>query len=882
MNDQNKLIYLKDYKAPAFLIDQVQLHVDLNEEQTELRSILNIRRNPARAERDLPLELNGEELKLNAISIDGKILPKDQYQIDAHWLRIPNVPEQFMLETHVSIDPKNNKSLTGLYQSNGNYCTQCEAEGFRRITYFPDRPDVMSHYRVAISADKKRYPVLLSNGNLIEEKDLPNNRHWALWEDPSLKPCYLFALVAGNFEFLQDHFSTCSNRSILLRVYVEKGNLPLAHFAMKSLQRAMRWDEERYGREYDLDQYMIVAVGDFNMGAMENKGLNIFNTKYVLANPKSATDTDYWGIERVIAHEYFHNWTGNRITCRDWFQITLKEGLTVFRDQNFSMDMGSALLNRVYAANTMRNAQFVQDASPMAHPIRPDHYIEINNFYTVTVYDKGAEVIRMIETLLGKVNFRKGMDLYFTRHDGQAVTTEEFVKAMEDASGVDLTQFRRWYSQSGTPILEVSSRFDAEQKTYTLQVKQICLPTADQKTKEILHIPLTIALLDEQGNELALQLKNEVQAGSGVRVLDIKAENQEYCFVNIDKAPIPSLLRNFSAPVILKYPYSMPELLWLVEHDSDIFNRWDAAQRASTDLLLGLITEWQQGKELELDPAWVRLFAKLLEDAQPDGILLEKLLILPSENYLAQQMSRVDIEAIHAAREWLKQELAHRLEPQFLTQYQRHNQTQPYEYQVQAVGERALKNLCLYYLMLAHNDRYQKFALDQFHHSNNMTDTMGALLALNDHDIAVRERALTEFYASWQGEPLVVDKWLTLQASSNLESTLSEVKKLVVHPAFDLKNPNKVRALVSSFTANQARFHQANGEAYRFLADCVIQVDSFNPQLAARLVEPLLRWKNLDENRQSLMRTELQRIKEVKNLSKNVHELVERGLMPLE
>lgn len=878
MKEQASIIYLKDYLPPAFLIDQVQLYIELNESSTQVKSILKLRRNPARIELNLPLELNGEELELNSISVDGKALAKEAYRLEPGLLILPEPPDEFMLETEVSIDPKNNASLTGLYQSNGNYCTQCEAQGFRRITYFLDRPDVMSHYTVAISADKKRYPVLLSNGNLVEEKDLANNRHWVLWEDPSLKPSYLFALVAGNFEFLQDHFITQSNRSILLRLYVEKGNLPLAGFALESLKRAMRWDEERYGREYDLDQYMVVAVSDFNMGAMENKGLNIFNTKYVLADSKTATDVDYMGIESVIGHEYFHNWTGNRITCRDWFQITLKEGLTVFRDQNFSSDRGSPLLNRINAVNTIRNSQFPQDAGPLSHPIRPDHYIEVNNFYTVTVYNKGAEVIRMIETFLGKDNFRKGLDLYFQRHDGQAVTTEEFVKAMEDASSKDLTQFRRWYSQSGTPIVDLSSEYDETQKTYTLRVKQHCPPTADQKEKQAFHIPLSMALLNKAGEEIPLQLKSEQEASQGARVLDIKEFEQTFCFVNVNEAVTPSLLRHFSAPVILNYPYTLSELLWLTEHDTDDFNRWDAIQRASTQLLLLLIAEHQQAKTLSLDPAWIQLFSTLLSKTEVDGILLEKLLILPSENYLAQQMKVSDTDSIHFAREWLKKELATKLEKEFLAHYQRLNQPKPYEFNVQAVGDRSLKNLCLYYLLIANKDQHQDLALNQFHQSNNMTESLGALLALNDHDTAARERLLIEFYGTWQGEALVVDKWLALQASSNLENALSRVKQLLMHPAFDLKNPNKVRSLIGAFSSNQAHFHARSGEGYEFLSDQVIQIDHFNPQLAARIVEPLLRWQHLDKDRQQLVCKQLERILAVKNLSKNVYELVSKGL----
>ncbi len=878
MSEASPIIYLKDYLPPAFLIDQVHLHIDLHDEATQVRSLLKLRRNPARPEKNVGLRLDGEAMELNAISLDGTPLSPEAYTVDESSLNLHSVPDQFLLETLVTIDPKNNTGLSGLYQSKGNYCTQCEAQGFRRITYFLDRPDVMSRFSVAISADKKRYPVLLSNGNLMEEKELPNNRHWVLWEDPSLKPCYLFALVAGNYAYLEDHFITQSKHSILLRLYLEKENLEQGDYALASLKRAMRWDEERYGREYDLNQYMVVAVGDFNMGAMENKGLNIFNTKYVLANPKTATDSDYMGIEGVIGHEYFHNWTGNRITCRDWFQITLKEGLTVFRDQNFSSDMGSPLLNRINAVNVMRNSQFVQDAGPMSHPIRPDHYIEVNNFYTVTVYNKGAEVIRMIETLLGKELFRKGMDLYFERHDGQAVTTEEFVQAMEEASGKELKQFRRWYSQSGTPILDVKGEYDATHKTYTLSIKQHCPPTAEQSEKQPLHIPLAMALLDIDGHEIPLHLKTESRAGTAQRVLDIKEPEHSFCFTGIEKPVTPSLLRNFSAPVILKYPYTLKELLWLVQHDTDAFNRWEALQRANTQLLLALAEDHQQHRALNLDPAWTQLYSTLLQDSYLDNTLLEKLMILPSEVYIAQQMQSIDVEAIHTVREWLKKNLALHLEKQLLERYQQLSPLTPYEYTVQAMGARSLKNIALYYLLIADKHKYASLALDQFHQANNMTDTMGALNALNDHDISERDQALTEFYGAWKGEALVVDKWLALHASSNLDNSLSRVKQLLEHPAFDLKNPNKVRSLIGTFATNQARFHTASGEGYQFLREHVLKIDVFNPQLAARIVEPFLRWKHFDLSRQALMRTELERILKTPTLSKNVHELVSKAL----
>ncbi len=878
MSKQPETIYLKDYKVPPFLIDQVQLHFDLLEAETQVRSILNIRRNPASLEKDAPLRLNGEALKLLDIYLDHQPLQSNRYRTDEAFLTIDQVPESFVLETVVSIDPKNNTHLSGLYQSNGNYCTQCEAEGFRRITYFLDRPDVMSRFRVAISADRGRYPTLLSNGNLIEERELPDQRHWVLWEDPSLKPCYLFALVAGDYEHLEKEYRTGSGRKVSLYLYLEKGNLHQGDFALGALERSMRWDEEHYGREYDLDQYMIVAVGDFNMGAMENKGLNIFNTKYILANSQTATDLDYMAIENVVGHEYFHNWTGNRVTCRDWFQITLKEGLTVFRDQSFSADMNSPLLNRINAVNLIRNLQFPQDAGPMAHPIRPDQYLQIDNFYTVTVYNKGAEVIRMVHTLIGAENFRKGMDLYFQRFDGHAVTTDDFIQSMEDASGKDLTQFRRWYSQSGTPVLEVESEYDAAKKTYTLTVKQSCAPTIGQDQKLPFHLPLKVSLLNKAGEALSLRLLGELEAITHVRVLELKEPMHQFVFEGIDEPVTPSLLRNFSAPVILKYPYTQSELIWLMAHETDAFNRWDSAQRVATDLILKGVKLYQEKTELKVEVSWLESMQKLLKDSEQDRLLVEKCLTLPTENYCSQQMEVIDIEAIHEVREWTKWNLASSMESEFLNVYQQLNSHSPYEYNVQSMGERSLKNISLSYLNVLKKKEHYQLALKQFRAADNMTDKIGALIALNDHDCEERIEAMEEFYQAWKHEPLVVDKWLILEASSSLPDTLERVKALLTHSAFDLKNPNKVRSLIGIFSNNLLHFHASNGGGYRFLSDQVLSIDPANPQLAARIVEPLSRWQHFDEGRQQLMRHELERIIASPKLSKNVYEIVARGL----
>lgn len=877
---QPKVIHLSDYSQPDFLIDDTHLHFELLPAYTEVRAVLKMRRNPESQHKAAPLVLKGEELDLQAVDLNGKLLSKDHYRVVNDELIINDVGDAFTLETIVRIKPHENTKLSGLYQSKGNYCTQCESQGFRRITYFLDRPDVMTRFTTTISADRDAYPVLLSNGNLVEERNLADNRHWVKWEDPSLKPSYLFALVAGNYQYLADTFTSRSGRKIALRVYVEPGKLDQAHHAMASLQRAMKWDEDRFGREYDLDMYMIVAVSDFNFGAMENKGLNLFNDKYVLAKPSTATDDDYLNIESVVGHEYFHNWSGNRVTCRDWFQITLKEGLTIFRDQSFTADLHSAAVKRISDVNVIRTAQFSQDAGPMAHPIRPDSYIEINNFYTVTVYNKGSEVIRMIETLIGRDKFRKGMDIYFTKYDGHAVTTEEFIKSMEEAGQIDLTQFRRWYTQAGTPVLDIQGQYNAKDKTYTLTVKQSCPPSPGQPSKENFHIPLAIGLLDSKGNDMPLQLEHEKAIGTEyTKILSIKNTVDTFKFVNVTEAPVPSLLRNFSAPVKVRYPYEDKELLLLIAHDSDGFNRWDASQQLATKIILQNIKAYQQQQSLHLPPEFIEAMRSVLKNQHLEKSFIALMLSVPRMAYLMEMMDVVDIEALHNVREFIKIELASQLRKDFLAVYQANHSAHPYKFNSEAVDQRCLKNLCLAYLaQLAQPDTI-KLCVHQYQQADNMTDAMGALSALMNVDCKERSELLGQFYQRWQAEDLVIDKWFALQAMSSLPNTLQVVKQLLKHPAFTYKNPNKVRSLIGTFAhANYINFHAIDGSGYEFLADQILIMDPINPQVASRLTEALIQWRKFDSKRQQLMLAQLQRIAKAEKLSKDVYELVSKSL----
>jgi len=845
MQKKSHPIYLKDYKAPDFLIQEVSLNFDIYEAKTIVTADLHIKRN-GRHKR--PLKLNGEELKLLSVSLD--------YDLDSEHLIIKNPADDFTLQTKVEIEPHKNTKLEGLYKSKANFYTQCEPHGFRRITYFIDRPDVMTKFTTTISADKKNYPIVLSNGNLIAQGKAKNNRHWVTWQDPSLKSCYLFALVAGDLDYIQDKYITKSKRKIDLKIYVDKGYKEQCWHAMRSLQKAMRWDEEVFGLEYDLDIYMIVAVSDFNMGAMENKGLNIFNIKRVIADPKTATDDDYLNIENVVAHEYFHNWTGNRITCRDWFQLTLKEGLTTFRDQLFTEDMTCRAIKRIEEANIIRSLQFAEDAGPMAHPIQPKSYIEINNFYTVTIYQKGAEVIRMLYTILGEKKFNQGMKLYIKRCDGKPATTDDFIKAMQKAANIDLTQFKKWYKYAGTPVLNISSKYDNQ--VFKLIINQ----------SKNFYIPLAIGLLDKKRENTKTQ------------ILHIKNKTEIFAFKNIKQQPLPSLLRNFSAPVKINYSYTNQDLMFLMQHDSDAFSRWNAGQQLMTNIIMFLIKTYQNKQPLILLPDLVNTFKNILHDDQLDDDFIALLLSFPNFTYLIELMDVADVEAIFYVREFIKTELVKNLSADLLNCYKKKARYKKYTIDSDGIGRRSLKNLCLYYLTYLNHQDIIDLCLEQFNTANNMTDIIGSLRALVDLDVPETTKALKKFYNKWQHEDLVINKWLELQAVSKLPNTIKNVKALSKSPAFDIKNPNKVYSLIRTFCrSNQMHFHDKKGGGYKFLSDQVIKLDKINPLLAAHIIEPLTNWQKFASSWQSLMKKQLLRIKGQSKLSKNVYEIVAKSLV---
>jgi aminopeptidase N len=891
-NAQARTTYLKDYKPPQYLIETTELDFDLHEDHAIVASKLLFKRNNSISiDNEASLVLHGHELVLEELCINGKQVGEEDYQIKGEELSVPNLgkilgesPEQFVLECRTRIEPQNNTALEGLYKSKKMFCTQCEAEGFRRITYYLDRPDVMSTFTTKITANKSKYPILLSNGNNIGSGDVDgdSSRHWVQWQDPFKKPSYLFALVAGDLASLDDSFTSCSGREIELKIFVEEKDIDKCDHAMLSLKNSMKWDEDVYGREYDLDIFMIVAVDDFNMGAMENKGLNIFNTSCVLANPKTTTDIAFQRVEAVVAHEYFHNWSGNRVTCRDWFQLSLKEGFTVFRDSEFSADMGSRTVKRVEDVAFLKTVQFAEDAGPMAHSVRPDSYMEISNFYTVTIYEKGAEVVRMINQILGAENFRKGSDLYFERHDGQAVTTEDFVKAMEDANSIDLTQFRRWYSQAGTPKLSISSSFDAQERKFTLSVEQSCPATPGQVEKKPFYVPLRIGLLDKDGSELDLILEAEdSSAAVKDRILAVTDSAQEFVFTDIDEEPIPSLLRGFSAPVRMDYSYTREELFFLMVHDSDGFNRWNAAQLLAIDIM----NELQQSDTAEVPVLLVNAFEGVLNsssDADVDKAMIAHLLGLPTEGFLIEQSVVADVDAIHRIREKTANGLAGMLKDSFAKVYEATSTAEAYKTDASSVAKRALKNMALAYLVRTGEVEWVECCFKQFTDASNMTDQMAALRCLVSNDTArgqeLGENALNSFYEQWQHEPLVVDQWFAVQATFQLPDTLNKVIELLDHEAFEIRNPNKVRSLIGAFCGqNHIGFHNANGEGYEFLADRILELDQLNPQIAARLLTPLTRWKKFDAGRQSLMQAQLQRIKASANLSKDVFEVVEKS-----
>ena len=869
------VIRLEAYRPSAFRIHAVDLRFDLGEEGVQVTSRLSVERNPEALERPADITLDGEGLELLSVALDGAPSSADRFTCTGTSLTLHGVPDRFEVETVVRINPAENTALEGLYRSGGLLCTQCEAEGFRRITWYLDRPDVMARFRTTLVADRARYPVLLSNGNLLATERLEGGRHSAIWEDPFPKPSYLFALVAGRLDCRRDSFTTAFGREVELRIYTEAGNIDKCAHAMASLKRAMAWDEARYGREYDLDLYMIVAVNDFNMGAMENKGLNIFNASSVLASPASATDQDFLRIEGIVAHEYFHNWTGNRVTCRDWFQLSLKEGLTVFRDQAFSAETGSRDVKRIEDVRLLRSRQFPEDAGPMAHPVRPDSYIEINNFYTATVYEKGAEVVRMQYNLLGPQAFRRGMDIYFERFDGRAVTTDDFVACMEAASGRDLGQFRRWYTQAGTPMIRASGRYDAAERVFELEVEQSCPPTPGQPEKAPLHIPLAVGLLDPSGREISPRLEGEDESPAGTRVLEVRGARELFRFVNVHRRPVPSLLRGFSAPVKLSYDYSDDELSFLMIHDTDGFNRWDAAQRLFERVLLRMVE--QPG--LEPPPVCLEAFRTLLESGSGDAALAAELLTLPSESDLGEQMARVDVDGIHAARERFRSAVASSLRATLLRRYEAGGVKEGYALTPEAIGRRRMRNLSLAYLAQPDDETAWSLCDRHYRSADNMTDAMAALFLIASGRSPDREALLAAFYDRWRQDPLVVDKWFAVQAASSRPDTLARVEALTRHPAYDPANPNKVRSLLRVFVVgNPVRFHAADGGGYRLLGDQVRRLDPVNPQLAAGLLRAIAGWRRHDPGRQALMRGEIERVLSSPGISRDLFEVASKIL----
>jgi aminopeptidase N len=867
-----------DYLPPNYLVEKIDLHFDIHDSHTRVTAKSQLKRNPKSGTGPAPLVLYGAELKLIEMKVNGKALSPADYRVEEESFTVASVPESFTLETITDISPATNTALEGLYASGPMLCTQCEAEGFRRITYYPDRPDVMAKFTTAIEADKAKYPTLLSNGNCVDKKDLGNGRHYVKWEDPFPKPCYLFALVAGDLAMIEEKFKTMSSRNVTLQIYCEKGKEDQLGQAMQSLKDCMRWDEKRFGREYDLDQFMIVAVSFFNSGAMENKGLNIFNAAYVLGRPETATDRDLQAIEAVVAHEYFHNWSGDRVTCRDWFQLSLKEGFTVFREQEFCRDMHSDVTERIDHVLLLRGHQFVEDNGPMAHPVRPDSYLTIDNFYTTTIYEKGSEVIRMMQTLFGKDGFRKGSDLYFSRFDGQAVTCDDFSGAIWEANvtnnphNVNLDHFKLWYSQAGTPRLKVESKYDAAAKTYTLKLSQTTPATPGQPDKKPVVLPVLVGLLDQAGKEIP----------NTAKLLVLKTASEEFTFNNISEKPVPSLLRHFSAPVIVEYDYSEDELALLMGHDTDLFNRWDAAQKLGAKELMKHIA--QPGSAYS--KRFIEAFGEMLRDYKRDPDFTAFAIVLPGETDLGQTMLRsgkkVDVDGIHAARDGLRKELAKTYKADFTAIYKEGQKVDPMATDGASQAMRRLKNTALAYLGLLDGSEADQLAFEQSASAKNMTDAVAALATLANRETPLRKQSFDSFFEKWKNEELVVQKWFGLQALADRANVIDEVKALMNHPAFSFTNPNNIHAVVSSFCANIPHFHAKDGSGYRFLADVILKLDPMNPQLAGRKVSPLVRWRNYDDTRGKLMRAELERMIKTPGLSKNTLEVVEAALKPEE
>ncbi|KAF3556531.1 hypothetical protein F2Q69_00014148 [Brassica cretica] len=920
-----KEIFLKDYTKPDYYFETVDLSFSLGEEKTIVSSTIKV--TPRVKGSSAPLVLDGHDLKLLSVKVEGQLLKEGDYQLDSRHLTLPSLPaeESFVLEIDTEIYPQKNTSLDGLYKSSGNFCTQCEAEGFRKITFYQDRPDIMAKYTCRVEADKSLYPVLLSNGNLISQGDIEGGRHFALWEDPFKKPCYLFALVAGQLASRDDTFTTRSGREVSLKIWTPAEDLPKTAHAMYSLKAAMKWDEDVFGLEYDLDLFNIVAVPDFNMGAMENKSLNIFNSKLVLASPETATDADYAAILGVIGHEYFHNWTGNRVTCRDWFQLSLKEGLTVFRDQEFSSDMGSRTVKRIADVSKLRIYQFPQDAGPMAHPVRPHSYIKMDNFYTgkflfarksgillydfillLSVYEKGAEVVRMYKTLLGSEGFRKGIDLYFERHDEQAVTCEDFFAAMRDANNADFANFLQWYSQAGTPVVKVASSYNAEARTFSLKFSQEIPPTPGQPTKEPTFIPVVVGLLDSSGKDITLSSvyhDGTLQTiSSSSTILRVTKKEEEFVFSDISEKPVPSLFRGFSAPVRVETDLSDDDLFFLLAHDSDEFNRWEAGQVLARKLMLNLVSDFQQNKPLVLNPKFIQGLGSVLSDTSLDKEFIAKAITLPGEGEIMDMMAVADPDAVHAVRKFVRKQLASELKAELLKIVENNRSSEAYVFDHPNMARRALKNTALAYLASLEDPAYVELALGEYKSATNLTDQIAALAALAQKPGKTRDEVLADFYNKWQGDYLVVNKWFLLQASSDIPGNVQNVKKLLDHPAFDLRNPNKasefsklsfsfttfflssmltiiqVYSLIGGFCGSPVNFHAKDGSGYKFLGDIVVQLDKINPQVASRMVSAFSRWKRYDETRQALAKAQLEMIMSANGLSENVFEIASKSL----
>ena len=873
---EKKIKYLKDYKKPDYKIRTVDLTFDLDEQNTTVKSVLHLVADYDVPKGGHPLVLDGRELELKSIKIDGEAVDERAYSLDDESLTIYNPPADFKLEIETVIHPKANTKLEGLYVSNGTFCSQNEPEGFRRITYFLDHPDVMSVYTTTLIADKSKYPVMLSNGNPIKEETLPDGKTAVTWFDPFPKPCYLFCVVVGDLGSIHDTYTTKSGRLVKLGLYVEHGEEPKAKWGLESLKRAMKWDEDVYGLEYDLDLFNIVAVSDFNMGAMENKGLNLFNSSCALADPVTATDTDFAHVEGVIAHEYFHNWSGDRVTARDWFNLSLKEGLTVYRDQEFSRDMRGRTLGRINDVFALRTFQFPEDAGPLAHSVRPESYVEINNYYTATVYDKGAEVIRMYERLLGKETFIKGNQLYFERHDGQAVTIDDYAKCMEDVSGKDLTLFKRWYSQAGTPTVYAEGKYDGKTKTYTLTLRQETKPTPNQPEKLPFVIPLGIGLIGKDGKDMPLQLQGEKEPQGTSRVIVLDKDSEVFTFVNVAEQPVLSGNRDFTAPIHFVMDYTDAERLHQARCDSDLFNRWDAFQQYGVEQILNMVKDIQNGKEPTLPEAYFDVWESYLTDKTLDKGFVARAITLPQENYLADQMDVVDVDAIHKARYFVKQAIAKRFEKELRAVYDENNSDAEYTPSPEQSARRALKNMALSFLgdLGTNNELVEK----QYAQANNMTDKLAAMNIASNSKNPKREAIMDDFYQTYKNEKAAVNKWIFTNACADRPDAVNVVRKLLTHPAFNIKNPNNVRSLMGGFAYNQTEFHKLDGSGYDFAVEMAYKMDDMNPQMAAHMVKPLTRWKRFDAKRQEMMKKALEKVLEKKNLSKNVYELVTKSL----